>query len=108
MVVRYIPMDILVGCLSILRQDILHIIKMELLLENILGGHAYGKRWFGSYLLDGSDYSDIFNNYESMLDNTYMDSNSYGMRHVNYQKLCDIPTSYTSYQLEFKNIQIWN
>ena len=102
MVIRYIPMDILVGCLSILKQDILHIIKI-LLLENILGGHmGMGKDGAGSYLLDGSDYGDIFNIYESMLDNRYMDSNSYGMRHVNYQHLCTLPTSYTSYQLDLK------
>ena len=56
----------------------------------------------GSYQLDGSDYGDIFNIYESMLDNRYMDSSSYGMRRVNYQKLCDIPTSYTSYELNLK------
>ena len=67
-----------------------------------LGGHGYGKRWAGSFNLDGSDYGDIFNSYESMLDNRYMDGTSYGMRHTNYQKLCDIPTSYTSYELNLK------
>ena len=56
----------------------------------------------GSYQLDGSDYSDIFNTYESMLDNRYMDNGSYGMRRVNYQHLCTLPTSYTSYQLDLK------
>lgn len=65
------------------------------------GGHAYGKRWAGSHYLDGSSYSDIFNQYESMLNNTYTDGN-YGMRYNNYQKLCDIPTSYTSYELNLK------
>ena len=67
-----------------------------------LGGHGHGKRWAGSYLLDGGDHSDIFNYHESMLDNYYMDGTSYGMRHTNYQKLCDIPTSYTAYELNLK------
>ena len=70
--------------------------------KDYLGGHGYGKRWAGSYLLDGSDYSDIMNVHESMLNNAYTESTSYGMRHVNYQKLCDIPTSYTSYELNLK------
>ena len=70
--------------------------------HDVLGGHAYGKRWAGSYQLDGSDYGDIFNIYESMLDNRYMDSGSYGMRRVNYQQLCTLPTSYTAYQLDLK------
>ena len=69
---------------------------------DVLGGHGYGKRWAGSYQLDGSDYGDIFNIYESMLDNRYMDGTSYGMRRANYQHLCTLPTSYTSYQLDLK------
>ena len=70
--------------------------------SDVLGGHGYGKRWAGSWQIDGSDYSDIQNPYESMFNNTYMASGSYGMRRVNYQKLCDLPTSYTSYQLDLK------
>ena len=69
--------------------------------HDVLGGHGYGKRWSGSYQIDGSDYSDIMNAYESMLDNRYMDG-SYGMRRVNYQQLCTLPTSYTAYQLDLK------
>ena len=60
------------------------------------GGHGYGKRWAGAYGIDGGDYSDIYNVHESMLNNSYMDSGSYGMRHTTYQTLCNIPTSYTS------------
>ena len=70
--------------------------------RGVFGGHGFGKRWAGSYQIDGGDYSDIFNNYESMLDNRYMDSGSYGMRRVNYQQLCTLPTSYTAYQLDLK------
>ena len=57
-----------------------------------------------SYQLDGSDYSDIFNNYESMLDNRYMDSSSYGMRRVNYQQLCDSSNKLYRLSIEFKDI----
>ena len=66
------------------------------------GGHGYGKRWAGAYGIDGGDYSDIYNVHESMLNNSYMDSGSYGMRHTTYQTLCNIPTSYTSYELNLK------
>ena len=62
------------------------------------------KEMGGSYQLDGSDYGDIFNIYESMLDNRYMDSSSYGMRRVNYQHLCTLPTSLYFLSVRSKDI----